>query len=61
MKDGWHKIAGIQCYVKDGMVIRPEWGSLYRWDNTIHAYNNLLPCKPERIRYYSKKENLHHM
>lgn len=61
MKDGWHRIAGISCYVQDGLVRRPEWGSLYKWDKSINAYNNLLPCKPERIRYYDRKDNLHHM
>lgn len=60
ISDGWHTIFGYRCYVEAGLVRRPDFsGSLYRWDEQIKAYNNLLPCTPERIRYYGRKENLH--
>ena len=59
MTDGWHTIRGYRVYVEDGLVRRPDfYGSLYRWDDSINAYNNLLPCTPDRLRYYNRKGNL---
>ena len=59
MTDGWHTICGYRVYVEDGLVRRPDfYGRLYRWDDSINAYNNLLPCTPDRLRYYNRKGNL---
>lgn len=55
MSDGWHTVAGHRVYVEDGLVRRPDfYGSLYYWDDKLGVYNNLLPCRPERIRYYAR-------
>ena len=57
--DGWHIICGYNCWVENGLVRRTDSGkSLYRYDKSIGCLNNLLPCTPERIRYYSRTNNL---
>lgn len=58
LSDGWHTICGYNCWVENGLVRRTECGSLYHYDKNIGCFNNLLPCKPERIRYYSRVNNL---
>ena len=59
MSDGWHTIAGHRVYVENGMVRRPDfYGSLYYWNKELRVYCNLLPCNPERIRYYARVGNL---
>lgn len=55
ISDGWHTVAGHRVYVEDGLVRRPDfYGSLYYWDDKCGVYNNLLPCQPERVRYYAR-------
>lgn len=55
MSDGWHMIAGHRVYVEGGLARHPDfYGSLYVWNKELRVYNNILPCKPGRIRYYHR-------
>lgn len=59
LSDGWHTVAGYRVYIEDGFVIIPDIGGSLYYRHNKDGMINLLPCKPERIRYYARVGNLH--
>lgn len=55
--DGWHRVAGYECYIEDGLVRRCKIGegngqrTAYPYRRTgIGQYTNVAPCKPGTLR-----------